>query len=362
MKKIISALLALCIVGGSIPAAGKYAPDSIVIAKAADIVESGKCGENITYTIDSEGLLTLSGKGATYEYGNTAPYESPFCENQKIKKVIIESGITRINSCTFQAGYFSSVIIPDTVTIIDSFAFEFCENLTSVNIPDSVTTIEGSAFSGCKSLKSVTIPNSVVNLGSAFEWCESLTAINIPDSVECIHNYTFWHCESLTSVTVPASVKEIGEEAFGDCKSLKSITILNPDCSIDTGKDTICNYIDPDYQSRSIYNGVIRGYRGSTAEAYANKHNYAFEAIGEASSKPGDINGDGVISSVDASKVLIKFAELSSGAASGYVDKYDVDGNKVVNAVDASLLLAYCAELAITPTLTLEAFLKANKK
>lgn len=337
MKNIISALLALCIVGGSLPAAGKYAPDSIIIAKAADIVESGKCGENITYTIDSNGLLTLSGKGATYEYGNTAPYESPFCENQKIKKVIIESGITRINSCTFQAGYFSSVIIPNTVTIIDDCAFDCCENLTSVNIPDSVTTIGKNAFSDCTSLKSVTIPNSV----------------------EYIYRYAFEGCESLSSVTVPASVKSIDLYAFGECKALISITILNPNCVIDD-RNIVCQKYGE--EGSSTYNGVIRGYRGSTAEAYANKHNYTFEAIGEASSKPGDINGDGVISSVDASKVLIKFAELSSGAASGNVDKYDVDGNKVVNAVDASLLLAYCAEIAITPTLTLETFLKANKK
>ena len=68
--------------------------------------------------------------------------------------------------------------IPDSVTSIGEFAFDYCTSLTSVTIPDSVTSIGGSAFKGCKSLTSVTIPDSVTSIGErAFKDCTSLTDV-----------------------------------------------------------------------------------------------------------------------------------------------------------------------------------------
>ena len=37
-------------------------------AEAADIVASGKCGANLTWTLDSEGTLTIDGNGSMYDY------------------------------------------------------------------------------------------------------------------------------------------------------------------------------------------------------------------------------------------------------------------------------------------------------
>lgn len=77
--------------------------------------------------------------------------------------------------------------------------------------------------------------------------------------------------------------------------------------------------------------------------------------------KHGDINEDGRINPVDASKILIKFAELSAPDAetpsAEVIAKYDINGDGRITAVDASLLLAYCANLAGDETLTLDAFL-----
>ena len=110
-------------------------------AFAADVVAEGTCGGNLTWALDSEGTLTISGTGAMTDYSNdsNAPWYS---SRSSIKSVIIENGVTSIGD----------------------YAFCIYYSLTSATIPDSVTSIGDSAFSNCYSLTSVTIPNSVTSM------------------------------------------------------------------------------------------------------------------------------------------------------------------------------------------------------
>ena len=79
------------------------------------------------------------------------------------------------------------LVIPDSVTTINSHAFVGCHSLTSATIPNSVTTIYPGTFCCCKNLQSVYIPNSVTSIGQGtFQSCESLPSINIPNSVTSI--------------------------------------------------------------------------------------------------------------------------------------------------------------------------------
>ena len=93
----------------------------------------------------------------------------------------------------------------------------------------TVTTILGgdnanAGFVGCPSLTSITIPDSVTSIGEyAFNYCSSLTSVVIGDSVTSIGEHAFFYCTSLTSVTIPNSVTSIGNWAFGGCTSLTSI-------------------------------------------------------------------------------------------------------------------------------------------
>ena len=76
------------------------------------------------------------------------------------------------------------VTIPNSVTVIQEGAFEFCGSLQRVNIPDSVTRIEEGAFAACPCLLSVTLPESVTEIGSgAFARCRSLEHIRIPSAL-----------------------------------------------------------------------------------------------------------------------------------------------------------------------------------
>ena len=57
-------------------------------------------------------------------------------------------------------GKKKNVVIPKSVTRIDSWSFENCRSLKSIVIPDSVTSIGSSAFHGCSSLTSIQYPTA----------------------------------------------------------------------------------------------------------------------------------------------------------------------------------------------------------
>ena len=198
---------------------------------------SGKCGDNLTWTLDSNGTLTISGTGKMTNYDDS--YDSPwYSSRNSIKKIIINSGVTSIGDYAFiYCSSVTSVTIPNSVTSIGDGSFHGCSSLTSVTIPNSVTSIGGDAFLGCSSLTSVTIPNSVTSIGdAAFRGCSSLTSITIPNSVKDIGSWAFMYCRSITSVSIPSSVTNIGQSAFGSCSSLTSIEVAtdNPSyCSVE---------------------------------------------------------------------------------------------------------------------------------
>ena len=159
--------------------------------------------DNLTWTLDADGTLNISGMGAMKDYGYDSN-RNPVYKNSNVKKVVIEDGVTSIGES----------------------AFFYCSSLTSITIPDSVTSIGDYAFFNCSSLTSITIPDSVTSIGeSAFYGCSSLTSITIPNSVTSIGNNTFRLCKSLTIITIPDSVTSIGESAFDNCKNLKTISL-----------------------------------------------------------------------------------------------------------------------------------------
>jgi uncharacterized protein YjdB len=244
------------------------------------VIDKGKCGDKVYWTLYSYGKLYIFGEGDIEDYNVPYNYNSPWYSYRlNINTVNISNGITRIGDYAFNGLGITSITIPDSVTSIGNDAFGDCGNLTDITIPDSVTSIGGRVFEDCISLTSITIPNGVTSIGDytfygcksltsitipcsvtsigykafdfcknltnitipdsvtsisddAFSNCENLTDITIPDSVTSIGNYTFYGCTSLTSITIPDSVISIGWCAFYDCASLTSITIPNSITSI----------------------------------------------------------------------------------------------------------------------------------
>ena len=145
------------------------------------------------------------------------------------------------------------LVIPNSVTSIGNYAFEYCSGLTSVTIPNSVTSIGEHAFSRCGGLTGeLVIPNSVTSIGnSAFEYCRGLTSITIPNSVTSIGNWAFGYCSGLTGeLVIPNSVTSIGNNAFYGCSGLTSVTIGNSVTSIGNWAFEYCRGLT------SIYNHI----------------------------------------------------------------------------------------------------------
>ena len=187
---------------------------------------SGKLTETMTWNLDAEGTLTISGTGMMPDYFLGSPYME---FRSLIQKVVISDGVTSIGGNAFDlCTRLTSVTIPDGVTSIGMGAFSSCINLASITISSSVTSIGIGAFFGCQSLTSVTIPNSVTSIGErAFYHCEGLTSITILEGVTWIGNMAFAECRNLPSITIPNSVTNIGERAFEGCRNLTSIIIPN---------------------------------------------------------------------------------------------------------------------------------------
>ena len=224
---VLVLVLALAVGGGS------------VSAEEPTIIASGNCGKagsNVTWTLDSAGLLTISGEGEMNDYFfecingswiTTAPWQN------RASTLIIQEGVTSIGSHVFYGCKgLTSVAIPNSVTSIGGGAFYGCEGLTSVTIPNGVTSIEGGAFSDCTGLTSVTIPNGVTSIGhDAFSGCTRLTSVTIPDSVTSIGEHAFSSCTHLTGITIPDSVTSIGSYAFSDCSNLTSVYFNAKECA-----------------------------------------------------------------------------------------------------------------------------------
>ena len=213
---------------------------------AADTVASGYCGsegdgKNLTWTLDSEGVLTISGTGRMKDYAmmdsgfesqSTAPW---YNYRNQIKQLILSPNITSIGDYAFYAftGLTGILTIPNGVTSIGWAAFKDCAGFTgSLTIPDSITSIGGAAFNSCSGFDgSLTIPNSVTSIGNfAFNDCYGFTgSLTIPNSVTSIGDYAFAGCTGFTgSLTISNSVTSIGDYAFSDCTGFTgSLTIPN---------------------------------------------------------------------------------------------------------------------------------------
>ena len=193
--------------------------------KAPAFATSGKCGKNLTWVLEENGTLTITGTGTMSDF---TPESSPwYGYADSIKTVIIENGVTSIGNSAFcWCSNMRSITIPDSVTSIGVSSFARCSNLTSITIPDSVTDIGNTAFSYCSSLTSINIPDSVTYLGiRAFYDCSLLTDVTIPGGLTSIGDSTFSECTALTSITIPDSMTFIDMAVFYGCSNLTSINL-----------------------------------------------------------------------------------------------------------------------------------------
>ncbi|MBR5336808.1 MAG: leucine-rich repeat protein [Lachnospiraceae bacterium] len=156
-------------------------------------------GKNVYWGLDLEGTLTITGNGVMADFSGHGPWDS-----SKVKKAVIESGVTSIGN----------------------EAFLGCTNLTDIFIPESVTSIGKEAFYGCSRLAGVSLPSSITNISDyMFYNCTGLIDITLPEKVTEIGKRAFFKCSSLETITIKGELTGIGTEAFSGCSKLATIVL-----------------------------------------------------------------------------------------------------------------------------------------
>ncbi len=308
-----------------------------------------------------------------------------------------------------EEGIPDNLIIPDKigdypVTEIAHDAFSECNVIKSVIIPSSISGVSYSAFENCLSLEKVVINGGEWIDAHAFYDCKSLKQIEIPVSIQEIDEFAFYNtpwlaekqaenpCVVVNHILIDGSacsgvvqisndVLSIAPYAFEENESISEVVLSEGVISIGDSafafEDEKCNLIRitiPRSVTKIVYTAfsgckgmIIRGYRTSYAETFANEHGFQFEdieSIGtqiitepvEKEQESGDFDGDGEIGVADAQNVLSVYTKTLSGGQSALTDAQrkacDVNGDGAVDVADAQLILQYYVKntLSHTPT------------
>ena len=221
---------------------------------AASVVSSGSCGSNVTWVLDSDGTLTVSGTGEMTNVG-WRNYRS------EIETLVVEEGVTSLAEDAFYScENLTEVTLPDSLTSIGDYAFYACDSLRQIRVPAGVEKIELYSIHNCANLERIdvdpnnpyfssddrgvmfnkdktllvqapsgmtgnyTVPASVITIGErGICHCKKLESLILPSGVTEIIDSGMRYCESLTSITLPHSIVSIGSYAFEDCFSLDDV-------------------------------------------------------------------------------------------------------------------------------------------
>ncbi|MDE7269419.1 MAG: leucine-rich repeat protein, partial [Acetatifactor sp.] len=270
------------------------------IYNAATSDKKGTCGENLSWTLTDDGILTIAGEGAMDDCA-AGEYLDFHNYADAIKSIVIKDGVTYIGSHAFESlPELVRVSMADSVTEIGEYAFANCDSLHSVKNSSNLETLGDGVFYGCTFI-SYSFPSSIKKVGkglfeNAGKYCHIqwprilpvipertlvgfggvLGSVRIQYGVTTVGKSAFENSE-VENIELPESVVEIQEKAF-DSSELKEIVITNEDCDIYDSESTIGT------------NVVIRGKSDSTAQEYAEKYGRSFEILEEfeTSGKCGD--------------------------------------------------------------------------
>ena len=151
----------------------------------------------------------------------------------KVGTIIFEKPITHIGQRAFyQRINLKGIWIPNSVTSIGKWAFEYCPALESVHISNL------SAW--CRIDFEDMFSNPLYYADNLYLNGELVAELTIPSDITQINNYTFYGCNCLTNITIPNSVTTIGYEAFRDCFNLTRVTIHDSVTTIKDGAFSGC--------------------------------------------------------------------------------------------------------------------------
>jgi hypothetical protein len=142
------------------------------------------------------------------------------------RKIVIPDSVTKIDKYAFYNFFnLEEVVIGNGVTTIGERAFMGCDSLQSIVIPDSVLEIGKGAFFGCDSLKSVKLSRSLTSIPLLAFGDTPISYIELHEGITSIERAAFEGCVHLTKIFIPSSVEFIDSTAFLRTDSLESIEV-----------------------------------------------------------------------------------------------------------------------------------------
>ncbi len=184
----------------------------------------GALAGNVSWSLDDNGVLTISGSGAIPDYwGGAAPWHK---DNQtEVKKVVIGDDISTIGKAAFyDLPNLTEVTLGKNVMVIEEAAFQKTA-ITEIVIPSNVSKIGPGAFTECASLSIVDIKSTcLTDAGANIFKGTSISSLTLAEGLSAIPANLFSYTEfNDCVVTIPASVTKIGRQAFTSCKGIKKL-------------------------------------------------------------------------------------------------------------------------------------------
>lgn len=265
-KRFVSLLLAISMIFSLMPVSAVTAFAEDENSGAVKIIAKGNCGadeggENLKWTLDNNGVLTISGSGAMKDYTWDENVRLDWYVRKKdIRSVVLDNRITHIGNYAFDkctniesvrytgytgnagialpekvttigvhafsdTGVTGTLKLPEHLTEIDSLAFYHCGKLNGeLKLPDTVKEIGGFAFNSCGFTGKLELPASLEKIGNdAFESCSGLTGkLTFPSKMNEI-DFSIFHGTGITEVVIPSSIKTVRDFAFNSCMNLKKV-------------------------------------------------------------------------------------------------------------------------------------------
>lgn len=174
--------------------------------------------------------------------------------------------VRQIGAHAFDRRYLTSVVIPDSVTVIHESAF--ANNLLPhIELPKNLISIGSNAFTGNR-LTNITIPNSVRSIGHSAFSKNFLYHVQLSNALSAIEHHTF-NENKLQHIEIPSLVTDIGDSAFA-YNEIESITFAGHTAN---AENSSLNFIG----KNAFRNNYIQRLRLpdsiDTVEAWAFAHN-----------------------------------------------------------------------------------------
>lgn len=146
------------------------------------------------------------------------------------------TGLTHIRQRQFDSlTQLTTVILPDSVTMIDDYAFNGCSKLQMTALPSQLQSIDYYAFANCTLLALDDLPDTLTNIGNNAFLRTKVAFLALPTGLTSIGANAFQYCEDLKVSEIPATVTSLGNYSFQfsgieeiDIKPHIKITASNP--------------------------------------------------------------------------------------------------------------------------------------